>query len=90
MGIIAILTGLQQLIAEGWTRFFVIVGSVSLLDNVLGGIAGVYPLKSLIETVMHIWIPDFFFPVYYGVSTLLIVVVVMPFALFLFKSTSVQ
>lgn len=92
MGIIAIATGLQQLIAEGWTRYFILVGGVSLADNVTGGLIGIFPLKSLIETVVHVWIPEFYFPVFYAdgvpVSSLLIIVVIMPVFLFIFKKTS--
>ena len=87
MGILEIIAGVEQLVAEGWTRYFIIIGGVSLLDNISGGIIGVYPLKSLVETVIHLWIPDFFFPVLYGVSSLLICVVVIPIFLFLFKAS---
>lgn len=87
MGFLEIIVGIEQLIAEGWTRFFVIIASVALIDNISGGLINVYPLKSLIETVIHIWISEFYFPVYFGVSTLLITVVVIPFAIFLFKSS---
>ena len=87
MGVLEIITGIEQLVAEGWTRYFMIIGGVALLDNISGGIIGVYPLKSLIETVVHLWIKEFFFPVIYGVSSLLILVVVIPVFLFLFKSS---
>lgn len=87
MGILEIIGGIEQLVAEGWTRFFILIASVSILDTATGALIGVYPLKSIVETVLHIWIPDFYFPIYFGVNSLLITVVLMPFAIFLFKSS---
>lgn len=87
MGVLEIITGIEQLAAEGWTRYFMIIGGVALLDNIAGGLVGIYPLKSLIETIIHLFVPEFYFPVFFGVSSLLIFVVCVPIFLFLINAS---
>lgn len=86
-GTSGIISFVQGLIAEGWTRFFILIIAIATIDNVIGSYAGIYPLKSSFETIIHIIVPDFYFPIYYGVSTLLMMVVLVPFAVFMFKAS---
>ena len=73
------LTYANSLVGEGWTRYFVILGGL-FVDNQVGNFTGIYALEGLISSVVInvFGIPNFVFPVHYGVSSLLIIAIMAP------------
>jgi len=80
------ITLLQALASEPWTRYFVIVGALGI-NQLIGTIIGAFPLEILLTQVIGLFINGFVFPVYYGVSSLLVIAVIMPVIFYLIKTT---
>ena len=77
---------IQSIAGEAWTRYFIILAALGL-DSVIGAFSGFYILESIIGFVISnlLGLQDFIFPVYYGVSSLFLLTVIMPFAFFILK-----
>lgn len=85
----AVVTGvgfLNSLVGEGWTRYFLLLAGL-VGSNVIGGFTGIYPLESVIGFVVAnvFQIQGFVLPVYAGLSSLLMIAIIMPFVILLFK-----
>lgn len=85
----AILTGvsfLNAIVGEAWTRYFILLAGLSA-NNLLGNFSGVFIIESLISfVIINVFgVQEFGFPVYYGVSSLLILFATMPFIAFVVR-----
>jgi len=82
------LATMNAMIGEGYTRYFILVGGVAL-NNVAGDFTGIFLIEGLFESVIEAvtGIP-LKFPVFYGISSLLITVVLMPVLIYLFRDAS--
>lgn len=83
----------SSLVGEGWTRYFLLLAGL-LVNNVIGGLTallpnynGLYIIEGVIGFVVAnvFQIQGFFFPIYYGVSSLTVLFVIMPLVFFLIK-----
>ena len=82
-GIVGAVSYTSSIIGEGWTRYFILLAGL-FADNVLGNFTGMYAMEGLIAWVISnvFGIPGFGFPVYYGLSSLLVIFVIAPFVIF--------
>jgi len=76
----------QSLIGEGWIRYFILIAGIAA-DNAVGNFTGFYVLETILSFVINsvFGLQGFGFPVYYGVSSLLMIVVMAPVILMLSK-----
>ena len=76
----------SSIIGEGWTRYFILLAGL-FADNMVGNISGFYAMEGLISWVISnvFGIQGFAFPVYSGLSSLLVIFVIAPFVIFFFK-----
>lgn len=75
------------LVQEPWTRYIIInVGTFG--SSLVGSLTGVFPLESLLSfLVSNIFqVQGFAFPVYYGISSLLVITVTYPLILWLART----
>jgi hypothetical protein len=87
-GIVTAVQFLNSLVGEAWTRYFLILAglfAIGFLEN----LTGAYILEGTISWVVaNVFnIPGFMFPVYYGISSLLILAAIMPLITYLVKAT---
>ena len=84
--IFALISFSNSLIGEAWTRYFILLAGLTA-DSTIGALVGIYPLEGLLGFVIAtvFGVKGFLFPVYYGVSSLLILAAIMPFAMYLLK-----
>ena len=77
---------MNSIVGEGWTRYFVLLGGL-FVDNVIGEFTVIYAMEGLISWVVSnvFGIQGFAFPVYYGLSSLLVIFVIAPFVIFFVK-----
>lgn len=85
-GILTTLGYVNSLAGEAWTRYFILLAGLSI-DNVVGEFTGLYALETILGFVIAnvFGVAGFFFPIYYGVSSLLILAVIMPLVFFLIR-----
>jgi len=78
---------LNSIVGEAWTRYFILLAGLTA-DTAIGNLTGMYPLEGLLSFVVAnvFGIAGFAFPVYYGVSSLLITAAILPLVFFLIKS----
>ena len=76
---------ITSLVGEGWTRYFILLAGL-FVDNQIGNFTGLYAMEGLISFIISniFGIQGFFFPIYYGLSSLLLIFVLAPILLFLF------
>lgn len=79
----------SAIISEAWLRYFVLVAAFSA-DSAIGSLSGgTYPITDFLSWVIAsvFQIQGFVFPVYYGVSSLLIIIAGFPILSYLIKTT---
>lgn len=84
--IFTVVSWINSLVGEGWSRYFILLlGLVTL--NVVGNFTGLYLLEGAIGIVVStaFGVQGFFIPIYYGVSSLLILAASAPFIFLLIK-----
>ena len=77
--ILGALAYINSLVGEGWTRYFIIIAGL-FADNVIGEFTGFYALEGIISWVIinAFGITNFTFPVFNGVSSLLVIAIMAP------------
>lgn len=85
-GIVGSISFLNSVVGEAWTRYFLILGGL-VVNNAIGLATGLYAIEALFSLVISnvFGLVGFTFPVYYGVSSLLLLFVMMPLLFFLIK-----
>ncbi len=89
-GIVSAITGaltyLNAMVGEGWTRYFILIGGL-FVDNQIGNFTGLYAVEGIISAVIInvFGVQGFSFPVYSGLSSLLLIFVIAPIVLYIFK-----
>lgn len=87
-GLGAVYTTIQGLIGENWTRYILLLAGLGA-DNVIGTFSGVYLIEGLFSYVISgvFGIEGFIFPIFYGVSSFLLIFVFFPLILYLIPQT---
>lgn len=85
-GLFAGIKALDGIVGEYWTRYF-LINAALLGSNFFGDLTGIYPLEGLISFVISFFVSGFVFPIYYGISSLLIISMSMPVILYLIHTT---
>lgn len=77
---------INSLVGEGWTRYFIIIAGL-FADNMIGEFTGFYALEGTISWVIinAFGIPDFTFPIFNGVSSLLVIAIMAPMFIWIMK-----
>lgn len=85
-GIAGAVSYANSIVGEGWTRYFILIGGL-FVDNQIGNFTGLYAMEGLIAWVVTnvFGIQGFVFPVYFGLSSLLVIFVIAPLVIFLVK-----
>ena len=83
-GILTAVKWLDAVVGEAWTRYFLLLAGLVGL-NVFQGLTGVFFVEGTIGYVVStiFGLEGFAIPVYYGISSLVIIFATMPFILFL-------
>ena len=85
-GIVTAVSFLNSMVGEAWTRYLILLAGLSI-SNVTGVTTGVYPIEAALGFIIAnvFQIQGFAFPIYGGLSSLLMIAMVMPFVVMLFK-----
>ena len=83
-GLGSVYTTVQSMIGEAWTRYFLLLAGLAI-NNFIGNISGIYALEGLLSFVISsvFGLKGFIFPIYYGISSLLLIVAFMPLILYI-------
>jgi hypothetical protein len=86
--IVTLIQFLNSLVGEAWTRYFILLAGLSAV-NAIENVAGIYAVEGLLSYVVAnvFGVQGFAIPVYYGVSSLVILTATLPFVFYLLKHT---